>query len=199
MNHKLDESKKRILEAAKVCFANNGYSGTSVRQICEAADANLALVSYYFGSKENLYYTVIDYLYHINDLELDKPITNPREALYHFIDTFVHMRKQDKQFNMLLRHELSSENTRKEAISKIVTPYFDHLERILTTGKEEGVFHYESLDLILIFIISILVYPAYDSFLIDPHLTSESELMDEIKQTADFIFAGLHCQPANPI
>lgn len=134
MNHKQDESKKRILEAAKVCFANNGYDGTSVRQICEAADANLALVSYYFGSKENLYYTVIESLYLNNGHKLDKheDIADPEEALRSFVDIFINLRKQDKQFNMILRHELSTDSPRKQVISRIISPYFSYLKKILT-------------------------------------------------------------------
>lgn len=49
------EMKMRILLAAKKLFAKQGFDGTSVRQICEEAGANVALVSYYFGGKENVF------------------------------------------------------------------------------------------------------------------------------------------------
>lgn len=194
MIYKQDESKTRILEAAKFCFANFGYNGTSVRKICEMADANLALVSYYFGSKEKLYYKVIDYLYLDTSQKLGQrqSIDQPKEALEQFIDTFVHMRVQDKQFHMLLRHELSSGSARKEAIGKIISPYFDQLKKILATGKEKGIFHFESLELTSQFITSVLVYPAYDSFLIDSQSAVNTELKDEIKLTTDFILSGLN-------
>lgn len=42
------------MEAAEKLFADKGFSGTSVRDIAEAADVNLAMISYYFGSKEKL-------------------------------------------------------------------------------------------------------------------------------------------------
>lgn len=48
-----------ILAAATELFARDGYSATSVRAIAVAANANLALVSYYFGSKEGLYLAVL--------------------------------------------------------------------------------------------------------------------------------------------
>ncbi len=195
MNHRQDESKTRILEAAKQCFATYGYNGTSVRKICEIADANLALVSYYFGSKEKLYYTVIKYLYLDTNQKLNQSelIEQPKEALRSFISAFVQLRKHDPQFNMLLRHELSTENPRKESISKIITPYFDHLQNILKIGKEQGVFQYESLHLSTVFIASILVYPSYDSFLLESHAVN-SDLDYEINMTIQFILAGLHCQ-----
>ncbi len=41
--------------SAKKLFAKHGYDGTSVRQICEEANANIALVSYHFGGKEKVF------------------------------------------------------------------------------------------------------------------------------------------------
>jgi AcrR family transcriptional regulator len=48
-------TKERLLDAACKIFAEKGYRGASVSQICKAADVNVASVSYYFGGKEALY------------------------------------------------------------------------------------------------------------------------------------------------
>jgi AcrR family transcriptional regulator len=48
------DTRERILDAAELLFAEQGFSGTSLRQITTAADANLAAVNYHFGSKEAL-------------------------------------------------------------------------------------------------------------------------------------------------
>lgn len=76
---------------------------TSVRQICEVADANLALVSYYYGSKEKLYFAVLDqwYLEASQHFSKNTNVHNPKEELEQFISTFLYMRKHDKQFHML--------------------------------------------------------------------------------------------------
>jgi AcrR family transcriptional regulator len=42
------------MEAAEELFAAHGYDATSVRDITDAADANLAAIHYHFGSKEAL-------------------------------------------------------------------------------------------------------------------------------------------------
>ena len=44
----------RILDAAERAFADDGYSGASMRDIVGAAGVNLATVYYYFGSKRGL-------------------------------------------------------------------------------------------------------------------------------------------------
>ncbi|MDH5821460.1 TetR family transcriptional regulator [Luteimonas sp. RD2P54] len=47
-------TKERILGAAEELFAQQGFSGTSLRQVTTRADVNIAAVNYHFGSKENL-------------------------------------------------------------------------------------------------------------------------------------------------
>jgi len=48
-----------ILDAAEREFAASGFHGATTRAIAEGAQANPALIHYYFGSKEALYETVI--------------------------------------------------------------------------------------------------------------------------------------------
>lgn len=52
---KTDNARTRLIEAAGPIFAEKGFQGTSVRDICDAAGANLAAVNYYFGNKEAFY------------------------------------------------------------------------------------------------------------------------------------------------
>ncbi|OIN99282.1 MAG: hypothetical protein AUJ49_11405 [Desulfovibrionaceae bacterium CG1_02_65_16] len=56
-------TKERLLEAARMVFAERGLRDATVRDICARAGANVAAVNYYFGSKEKLYTAVLaDYL-----------------------------------------------------------------------------------------------------------------------------------------
>ena len=47
-------TKDRILDAAEILFARDGYHSTSLRTLTQEANANLAAVNYHFGSKEAL-------------------------------------------------------------------------------------------------------------------------------------------------
>src|SRR5437868_6326945 len=51
---KITEKHTLILQQAEKLFAHKGYDGTTVRDIAEAAGVNVAMISYYFGSKEKL-------------------------------------------------------------------------------------------------------------------------------------------------
>ncbi len=49
-------TRERLLDAAEKLFADNGFEGTSVRDITAAAGChNVAAINYYFGGKEKLY------------------------------------------------------------------------------------------------------------------------------------------------
>lgn len=44
-----------ILDAAEVVFANQGYAGTTLREVSKLANVTQALITYYFGSKFGLF------------------------------------------------------------------------------------------------------------------------------------------------
>src|SRR3984885_1618195 len=50
----MNETRERILDTAERLFAEQGYSGTSLRTIIAEARVNLAAIHYHFGSKEAL-------------------------------------------------------------------------------------------------------------------------------------------------
>lgn len=53
------ETQARLLDAAGRLFAAKGYELTNIREICRAADVNIAAVRHHFGSKEGLYRAVV--------------------------------------------------------------------------------------------------------------------------------------------
>jgi AcrR family transcriptional regulator len=50
----------QILEVAEKLFANKGFDGTSIRDIASEAGVNIAMISYYFKSKENLLQAIFE-------------------------------------------------------------------------------------------------------------------------------------------
>lgn len=50
-----DVTQQRLLEAAGQIFAEKGFEGATVREICQKAHVNIAAVNYYFRDKERLY------------------------------------------------------------------------------------------------------------------------------------------------
>lgn len=58
-----ERTREAILAAAEAEFAEKGFELASAREICRRADANAALISRYFGSKESLYRIVAKRLF----------------------------------------------------------------------------------------------------------------------------------------
>ena len=54
------EVKERIFRVARELFTQNGYNGTSVRDIAAQSGTNVAMVSYYFRSKYDLFEMVFE-------------------------------------------------------------------------------------------------------------------------------------------
>ncbi len=80
-----DNSKVRILDAATVLFAQKGFDGTSIREICKKANVNICMISYYWGGKQELYNGIIDNLLE-KQLEYSKSFLdlsrNPKEMSF---------------------------------------------------------------------------------------------------------------------
>src|SRR5215471_16757625 len=54
-----DYTRQRILKAATHLFAENGFDGTSVREIVTKARVNQAAINYHFEGKEGLYREIL--------------------------------------------------------------------------------------------------------------------------------------------
>ena len=73
-------------------FAERGFESTTVRDICQAAGANVAAVNYYFGDKERLYVEAVvrAHRWRLDQAQLPdwNADTPPRKKLADFIETF---------------------------------------------------------------------------------------------------------------
>ncbi|MGN0013808.1 MAG: TetR family transcriptional regulator [Candidatus Gastranaerophilaceae bacterium] len=88
-----ENSKQRILNAATKLFATQGFDGTSIRQICKEANANICMISYFWGGKQELYDGIIEDL-----------VEKQTEYAQSFIDFNIEPKTLDKtaQINLLM-------------------------------------------------------------------------------------------------
>jgi TetR/AcrR family transcriptional regulator len=56
-------NRSRLLLAATDSFAEYGYEGASLRAIADNAGVSFQLITYYFGTKEELWVATVDYLF----------------------------------------------------------------------------------------------------------------------------------------
>ena len=109
-------TRARLLDAAKQLFAERGFEDVTVRDICRAADVNLALVNYHFGDKLGLYFEIvaeaIRMLRVLNEEATNAPEgASAEERLRHFIRALLQrifeFRAENLWVHKLMQHELS--------------------------------------------------------------------------------------------
>ncbi len=84
-------TRERLLFVACGIFAEKGYRDTTVAEICDAAQANIAAVNYHFGNQDSLYQKVWAHILeqHV-PLEIDnKRLATPEAAVELLYDCVV--------------------------------------------------------------------------------------------------------------
>jgi TetR/AcrR family transcriptional regulator, regulator of cefoperazone and chloramphenicol sensitivity len=57
------DARTQLLHTALLLFAQKGFHATSTRELCQAAQANLSAIKYYFGDKAGLYREVLHWAF----------------------------------------------------------------------------------------------------------------------------------------
>lgn len=141
---KSDITKKKILEAAEEIFAAKGLAGARVDEIAEKAGVNKRMLYAYFGSKENLYATVLKIVYS-RLAELEKTVdllASPEEAVCGFIKSYFAFLMYNPNFvSLVLWENLNKAEfiDLSEAV-RIKHPAVEAIRAILRTGKKYNVF-----------------------------------------------------------
>ncbi|PIF30865.1 TetR family transcriptional regulator [Flavobacterium sp. 9] len=144
-NIELNDKKIQILEVAETLFSEKGFEGTSIRDISKHAKINIAMVSYYFGSKERLLEALI--LYKTSDLKLQlenllQENLEPVEKVNKLIEIYVNRICLNKGIYRVLHFELNAKKREKSmiAFTELKKGNLKSLESIITQGQEKGVF-----------------------------------------------------------
>jgi AcrR family transcriptional regulator len=192
-----EDVKMKILEGAKRLFARKGFEGTTVRQICDEAGVALALVSYHFGGKENVFYALFD-TFAPEFLQEPFDLKNPEADFRKFILEFVRFRMSEPELINILQQEVMMQSPRMEKLQSCMLPVWQLLSNILQAGKEQGQFNYESLKHTMYVVVGTLVYSRTSPFL-EPLFGTVSETVKEesfeeiVEYTTQYIFNGLQC------
>lgn len=145
MKKKFTEKQIHILDIAEELIAKKGYEGTSVRDICSKANINVAMISYYFGSKEKM----MSYLYQYRVLKT-------RENFSEFADTIkegkpeMQMREMIKYivsqlfkynyFHGFVTQELRHTENLKDELLDFYQLFVKKLDEVIKKGVTSGVF-----------------------------------------------------------
>lgn len=82
-------TEQAIIEAARKVFQEKGYKEATMRDIAAEAGVNMAMVHYYFRSKENLFYLVLDEAFRLLVEKIVTVLTNDNLDIFEKIRTIV--------------------------------------------------------------------------------------------------------------
>lgn len=144
----LNEKQIQILEVAEKLFAENGFDGTSVRQISKEAEVNVAMISYYFGSKEKMLdalmnYRMADFKIQLESiLSTEKSSTEKVEEIVAFVVARIH---KNRRTHKIVNFEFSkdSRNINIEKYLEQKDENYRVIEVFVKNGQKEGVFSKE--------------------------------------------------------
>lgn len=139
------DAKENILQVALGLFGQKGYEGTSVREIARAASVNLAMINYYFGSKERLFEEVVEYKasgMKTVIAELEKLEIPQIEKIDRIIDSYIERMFANPTFHHLLHRELSLDQRPQmhDAITAILLRNLATIKSVFQHGIETGEF-----------------------------------------------------------
>lgn len=143
------EKRSHILKVAETLFAQNGFNGTSVRDIAEAAQVNSSMISYYFGSKDGLMQALFqEQTAHVIP-KMEQLVNNetltPWQKLDILVDDFVQKALQKMRFHKILLSEqmLEKNPVITELISDLRKKNTELMQRLLAEGRQKGYFKKE--------------------------------------------------------
>ncbi|MGN7356392.1 TetR/AcrR family transcriptional regulator [Paenibacillus sp. SAF-054] len=183
------EVKTQILNSAKRLFSKHGYNGTTVRQICDEANVSLALVSYHFGGKENVFFELFDPLRQ-TFMDSGFDLSDPKEDLIRFCKMFVIYRYEEQDLFNILQQELLMKSPRIEMLKDVFLPSWEQLRLILLACREEGIIDCPAKDMAVNFVMGTLMFSLNNPFL---NPSSISHTPEEAADLAvGYIMNGLH-------
>ena len=104
-----NDKQVQIIETAEKLFADKGFDGASVRDIADEAGINVAMISYYFGSKEKLLEALFIYRASGTSQVLEGMLQNkelsPLQKVNVMIDYFIEKFHTQHSFHKIMMRE----------------------------------------------------------------------------------------------
>ncbi|MCH6265787.1 MULTISPECIES: forespore capture DNA-binding protein RefZ [Neobacillus] len=157
-------SKDSVVAAAILLFNSKGYSGTSIRDIADAAKVNTATIAYYFGNKEGLLEYCFTYFFeqYINKMEAAFATIEKGAAicLKRVVADLLHYQWENIQLASFVYREMSIDS---QMVREIMATYSlkekYYFQKIFERGFEWNEFRPHSIPYLIIQLKGLLMMP----------------------------------------
>ncbi len=138
-------TQHKLLDAAIEAFSENGFKGTSTRDIAERAGVHHPLITYHFKNKDKLWRAAADKVFRDFRRSLaasleDHNDEDPKQRFASLIRAYVHYAKSQPALHKVMVQEASYPNPRLDwLIEEHLKPFFDATFALLVELQELGV------------------------------------------------------------
>jgi AcrR family transcriptional regulator len=168
------DKKDHILDVAERMFSDLGFDGASTRMISGEAGVNMAMLNYYFGSKEGLFLAVFErkissFQTLLQNIGNDESISS-WDKLEKCIDNYVDRIIVNNCFQKLINREMSisKRGDLTDKISEILMVNVMEFKKIFDEGIKNGSF-YKDIDTQLI---TATIFGTKNYIINTPHISS---------------------------
>ncbi len=138
-------TQQKLLDAAIEAFSENGFKGTSTRDIADRAGVHHPLITYHFKNKDQLWRAAADRIFREFNIALvkataDVPEDQPRKRAETFIHTYVRYAHRQPALHKFILQESSHPSARLDwLVENHLRPLFEIVVRSLRELQELGV------------------------------------------------------------
>lgn len=145
-----DDSRSRLLQAAKKVFHDKGFDGATIKDIADESGLNVSLVSYHFGGKEALYRECLT-RFGQERFEFAERLLQPgspsliithedfRIRLTLFLTEFIEAHLREPEVSRMLHREVvSGSHFMIEGMGKIFIQHFEAVVQFLGLAQKSG-------------------------------------------------------------
>ncbi|MDD3253011.1 MAG: GNAT family N-acetyltransferase [Lachnospiraceae bacterium] len=132
--------QEEIIAAARACFFEKGYDGTTIRSIMKRAGAEVGLFYYYFDSKDAIFDQVLDSFFAGYQIQFAKIVRRTYRDPYRGMTSFFdYMRKETEAFRRRYGNQMhwTVRMAIRERTLTIIAPYIrETLDFLVTLGAK---------------------------------------------------------------
>ncbi|RZJ82259.1 MAG: TetR/AcrR family transcriptional regulator [Flavobacterium sp.] len=163
------DKKTDILNAASMLFSEFGFEGTSTRQIAKESGANMAMINYYFGSKEGVFLQIMEekisgFKSQLDQIKEEK--ISAKEKLLKVVDRYATRILSNISFHKMMHREFSL-TQRPEIFNQIKDAMAANrmvIEKIIESGIADGSFRNVDIRLSILTIMGTISMVAQSPF-----------------------------------
>lgn len=141
-----EKTKLNIIKSAAKIFADKGYDGASIRIITENLGISHGMIRHHFGTKEDLWIAVIDYLINQFAIRQIPPLEqmadiDPVQLLKSYVRNFINMSAQYPELAQIILKEGGKKGKRLNYILAYAMPLHRQIDPVFYAVQQKGLLH----------------------------------------------------------